>query len=190
MTDQLPPAGSPFTYIDRQRAAAAAQIPDPETDPAPVDQGHEIAYLLALLAVLWPSFIAPEYPGQYRLVIALPTGHASWPVAARDLDLFDHVLPIPAEGMPADWIIAGPAVSYRRIWDLTIARLSISEQAAGARAAERSRLRGALEPARQLINTSDGPASYVPWSAVEVALVGAAPADGGEAAAGGVTAPV
>jgi hypothetical protein len=151
--------------------------PAPQTDPAPVDQGHEIAYLLALLAVLWPSFIGPapdpDLVGYSLLVVALPTGHCRWLVSSRDLDLFAHVLPMPAEGMPGFAGTVDLAETYRRVFDLTIGRISIAEQAAGVRAAFRSWLRGALEPVRQLVNTSDGPTLYVPWSEVEAALDGA-----------------
>lgn len=143
----------------------------PEADPAPVDQAHELAYLLALLAVLWPSFIGPDprVPGRLLLVIALPTGHATWAIPARDTDLFDHVLLMPPEGIPLE---IDPADTYRRVWDLTIGRVSIEEQAHGIRAAERSRIRGFLNGPAEVIGTDDGLERWVRWADVERALGG------------------
>ncbi len=155
------------------------QAAAPGTDPAPADQGHEIAYLLALLAVLWPSFIGPDpapgAEGCARLVIVLPTGRASWQVPAEHLDLFGHVLPMPAEGMPAAAIV-GPGETYRRVFNLAIGRVSISEQAAGVRAAERSRIRGWLSDDR--VSCRCHSRAAVHWSDLEAALEGSPDSSG------------
>ncbi|WP_055563643.1 hypothetical protein [Streptomyces atriruber] len=65
-------------------------------NPLPLDGVYrERARLVALLAALYPSTLVlgadPEEPDWAVLFITLPTGQASWHIAADDLSLFHHV---------------------------------------------------------------------------------------------------
>jgi len=69
---------------------------------------RERAQLLALLAALHPSVIAPapdieDEDGWQLLYLRIGGRQASWHIAPRDADLFAHVEHVPADDRRAQW---------------------------------------------------------------------------------------
>lgn len=68
---------------------------------------RERAHLLALLAALHPSVIAPapdvDEPGWQILYLQIGGRQASWHIAPRDAELFAHVEHVPADDRRAQW---------------------------------------------------------------------------------------
>lgn len=68
---------------------------------------RERAQLLALLAALHPSVIAPapdvDEPGWQILYLRIGGKQASWHIAPRDAELFAHVEHVPVDDRRAQW---------------------------------------------------------------------------------------
>jgi hypothetical protein len=171
MTDQLPPdVSGELLAIPPNRITEARGQLEAAALAGPGGLYRERAYLVALLAALYPSRLMPSddsgaaIAGWLLVVIDLPTGQATWHIAPTDADLFGHVLRAPAE-----WDGHTTEQKYARIRLLTAATRQVSEQVTAERQLERARIAAGLQLLAETVITDTGPVDYVPWSAVETA---------------------
>lgn len=83
---------------------------------------RERSALLGHLAALYPSCMAyndPDEPSWPVLYLDTPRGQCSWHIAPSDLDLFEHVVVVPAADPRARWDGHTTDEKYQRLIRLT-----------------------------------------------------------------------
>lgn len=112
-----------FSELDIAEIAADALATQSRTAGERDAAYRERARLVAWLACLYPSVIAPapdlEEPGWQIVYLTTPAGQASWHIHPRDAEFFTRVEHVAADDPRAQWDGHTTEAKYERIASLT-----------------------------------------------------------------------